>query len=53
MSSGDLLCQEEHVAKGDVCENSRLSAWEEFCDGNWAGMKVAGKHGRGGIVAAR
>lgn len=53
MSSGDLLCQAEHIAKGDVCENSKLSAWEEFGDGNWTGMKGPGKRGRGGIVAAR
>lgn len=51
MNSGDLPCQAECIAKGEVCKCSRLSTWEEFSDGNWTGMKVAGKHGRGGIVA--
>lgn len=48
MNSRDVFYQAEHI----VCENSRLSAWEQFCDGNWTGMKVAGKHGKGGIMAA-
>lgn len=42
MNSRDLLRQAEHIAKGKVCENSRLPAWEQFCDGNWTGMKAAG-----------
>lgn len=49
--SRDLLCQAEHIDKVEVCKHSRLSAWEDFSDGNWSGIKVAGEHGRGGITS--
>ena len=52
-NGGELLCRAEGIAEGEVSKRAGLSTCEEFSGGNWAGVKVAGKHGRGDIAPTR